>query len=361
MRIVIDLRIFGTKPGGLGRYNQEFLRELVNLDQANEYILIFKEDPGLSLPNNFKIKICDCHWYSLKEQLLLPWLLYSLKADLVHFTHFNVPILYSGNFVVTIHDLIMTKFPSRKASTRNVFLFKIKYWFYQQVIRYAVYNAKKIIAVSNFTAKDIKEYFNLTDLEAKKIKVVYEGVSTTRNNNSNSLKLPKNYFLYVGNAYPHKNLEFLMDVFKDFWKEHPEYYLFLVGQQNYFYKNLSSKNDCLNIVMTGHLDDDELASYYKNAKSYVFPSLYEGFGLPPLEAMSYGVPVLSSNASSLPEILGHSALYFDPHDKNDLKTKMSELTKNDDLRSKLIEAGYKQISKYSWRQMSKEILDIYKE
>jgi glycosyltransferase involved in cell wall biosynthesis len=164
MKIVIDFRIFGTKSGGLGRYNQEFLKHLKNLDQKNEYILLFKEDPKLNLPDNFKMQICNCHWYSIKEQIVLPWVLYKLKPDLVHFTHFNVPIFYYGKFVVTIHDLIMTKFPSQRASTLSPVLFKVKYWFYKQVIRNAVKNSKKIIAVSKFTAKDIKEYFKLDDI-----------------------------------------------------------------------------------------------------------------------------------------------------------------------------------------------------
>ncbi|MFA6307685.1 MAG: glycosyltransferase family 1 protein [Patescibacteria group bacterium] len=360
MKIVIDFRIFGTKPGGLGRYNQEFLNNLKKLDQENHYILIFTEDPNISLPANFEIKICDCHWYGLKEQLVLPWLLYKLKPDLVHFTHFNVPIFYYGNFVVTIHDLIMTKFPTQKSSTLSPILFKIKYWFYQQVIRNAIKNSKKIIAVSKFTAKDIKEYFELTDDEAKKINVIYEGVSKYNSSQKTPFQLPQNYFLYVGNAYPHKNLEFLMHTFNEFWQKHPEYYLILVGQKNYFYQRLAKNIKYSNVIFAGYIADDKLPNYYKNAKAYIFPSLYEGFGLPPLEAMSYGLPVLSSNTTSLPEILGHSVLYFDPQDKDDLKNKMFEIVNNTDLRNTLIRAGYKQIEKYSWHQMTKAILEIYK-
>jgi len=360
MRIVIDLRIFGTKPGGLGRYNQEFLRHLKKIDTQNEYILIFKEDPQIDLPDNFKIELCDCHWYTFKEQIVLPWLLYKLKPDLVHFTHFNVPIFYTGKFIVTIHDLIMTKFPSQKASTLRPFLFKLKYWFYRQVIRNAVKNSKKVIAVSKFTAKDIKEYFNLTKKESEKIKVIYEGISTYHSSEKEAFQLPQNYFLYIGNAYPHKNLEFLIDTFNEFWKKHSEYYLILIGQNNYFYQKLAKYSDCPNVIFKGYVEDDKLASYYKNAKAYIFPSLYEGFGLPPLEAMSYGLPVLSSNSSSLPEILGHSVLYFDPKDSSDLKNKMFEIIDNSDLRNSLIRAGYKQIEKYSWHKMSEEILEIYK-
>lgn len=360
MRIVIDFRIFGTKPGGIGRYNQEFLNHLKKIDQNNEYILLFKENPYLDLPDNFKIKICDCHWYGIKEQIVLPWLLYKLKPDLVHFTHFNVPLIYSGKYIVTIHDLIMTKFPSYRATTLNRLVFKIKYWFYKQVIRNAVINSQQIIAVSKFTAKDISKYFKLSQQEADKISVIYEGVSKYQSSQKEPWQLPQNYFLYVGNAYPHKNLEFLIKVFSDFWHKYPEYYLILVGQKNYFYKRLAEETDCPNVIFAGYISDDKLANYYKHARAYVFPSKYEGFGLPPLEAMGYGLPVLSSSAASLPEILGHAALFFDPNDFNDLRTKMSEIIKNNDLRNQLIRSGYGQVEKYSWQKMSESILEIYK-
>lgn len=360
MKIVIDFRIFGTKPGGLGRYNQEFLEELKKIDQDNQYTLLFEEDPHLDLPSNFQIKICHCHWYGLKEQIVLPWLLYRLKPDLVHFTHFNVPFFYYGKYVVTIHDLIMTKFPSRRATTLNPILFKVKYWLYQIVIRNAIKRSQKIIAVSKFTAEDIKNYFKLTQVEAQKITIIYEGISSPVVDTKSLPQLPQKYFLYVGNAYPHKNLDFLITTFGEFLKKYPEYYLVLVGNKNYFYKELEKANKISQVIFSGYVPDQLLAAYYKKATAYIFPSLYEGFGLPPLEAMSYGLPVLSSNASSLPEILGQSVLYFDPTDKDDLKKKMSEIIAQADLRDKLIKFGYQQIEKYSWKKMAKEIWEIYK-
>ena len=129
MKIVIDLRIFGLESGGLGRYNQKLFENLIVLDDRNnQYILLFKEKPDdlPPLPDNFKIKVCNCHWYTLKEQIILPFFLSKLKPDLVHFTHFNVPLFYKGKFIVTIHDLIMSRFPSRGASTLNRVLFFLK-------------------------------------------------------------------------------------------------------------------------------------------------------------------------------------------------------------------------------------------
>ena len=359
MKIVIDFRIFGTKPGGIGRYNQNLLEQLIKKDRGNQYFLIFKSQPEIDLPDNFKIIICNCHWYGLKEQIILPYILYKLKPDLVHFTHFNVPIFYQGKFIVTIHDLIMSKFPSQRSSTLNRYLFKIKYCFYNQVIRHAIKNSQKIIAVSKYTADDIKKHFSLTAKEATKIQVIYEGLTEVQASQKPVDNLPSNFFLYVGNAYPHKNLEFLINTFKEFSKKHPEYYLILVGNKNYFYERLEKETKATNVIFTGYLPDDLLAGYYKSAKAYIFPSFYEGFGLPPLEAMAQGLPVLSSNASCLPEILEHSALYFDPQDQNDLLAKMEDIIVNKNLRDLLIAKGYQQIKKYSWDKMAQETLKIY--
>lgn len=359
MRIAIDLRLFDLKEGGLARYNQEFLKEFIKLNTDHKYILIFRQKPDIDLPANFEIRICNCRPYSLKEQFILPILLYKLKVDLVHFTHFNVPLFYGGNFIVTIHDLIMKKFPSQRASTLNKNTFKIKYYFYEQVIRQAVKNSKKIIAVSKFTAQDIKKQFVLSEIESQKIEVVYEGLSQMSSSQNEAFNLPDNYFLYVGNAYPHKNLDFLLKTFDRFLKRHPEYHLILVGNKNYFYERLAKENKVANVVFAGYVSDDKLPSYYKNAKAYIFPSLYEGFGLPPLEAMQFSLPVLSANSSCLPEILGHSALYFDPKDQDDLLFKMEEIIKNQELRNTLIRNATLQLKKYSWQKMAKDILEIY--
>jgi glycosyltransferase involved in cell wall biosynthesis len=133
----------------------------------------------------------------------------------------------------------------------------------------------------------------------------------------------------------------------------------LVGNKNYFYQRLENETNCQNIIFPGFVPDDQISSYYKNATAYVFPSLYEGFGLPPLEAMTHGTPVISSNSSCLPEILGQSVLYFDPKDKGDLQNKLEELIKTPELAEILAKNGQNQLKKYSWDTMGRAILDIY--
>ncbi len=366
MRIVLDLRIFGPQFGGLGRYNQKMLSLLCVLDQKNHYIVLLKENLlELKLPANFEIKIVPYHWYSLKEQLFLPGILRKLKPDLVHFPHFNVPIFYFGKFIVTIHDLIMTKFPSVRTTSLNKFIFIFKRLAYRLTIFLAVKKAVKIIAVSKFTADDIKNYFHLTSKEKEKIAVVYEGLSLDIETATKKINLPEKFLLYVGNAYPHKNLEFLIKVFSTWQASHSEFALVLVGNKNYFYQRLEKyvqdnfEHIKDKIIFAGFVPDELLVNYYQKAQVYIFPSLYEGFGLPPLEAQIHKLPVLSSSSSCLPEILGDSVLYFDPKDEMDCQLQLNKILTDETLRKNLQTKGQEQVKKYSWEKMVKQIINIY--
>ena len=365
MKIVIDMRMYGSRIGGLGRYNEKLLEYLVKQDSDHQYVLILRKwtDDFPKLPKNFSVKVCNCKWYSFKEQFVLPFVLKKLKPDLVHFTHFNVPVLYKGKFVVTIHDLIMTKFPSRRASRLNTFMFAIKNFFYEKVIRHAVKKSTKIITVSDFTAQDVIEHFELSEEESKKVQTVYNGLTVLDKKPTKKLELPEKFFVYIGNAYPHKNLDFLIQVFCKFVERYPDYYLILAGTKNYFYQKLEQQvKDCKkskHVIFPGYASDEDLIQYYSKATAYIFPSLYEGFGLPPLEAMACKLPVLSSNSSCLPEVLGDSVLYFDPNDEEELLRKMNIIVKDEALREELIDRGLERIKLYSWDKMAKEILEIY--
>lgn len=360
MRIVLDLRIFGPQHGGLGRYNQQLLLNLATFDLKNQYIILIKKISSdlPDLPANFSWKVCPYHWYSLQEQIFLPFILKKLKPDLVHFPHFNVPIFYRGKFIVTIHDLIMTKFPSIRTSTLNRFVFIFKRLAYQLTIKSAITRADKIIAVSKFTAEDIKSYFHLNKNQAEKIKVVYEGLTPIKDTQEINDDLPEKFFLYVGNAYPHKNLAFLIDVFQEFLKNHPDFYLVLVGTHNYFYQQLE-KLAHQHVIFAGFIADKKLAAYYRQSQAYIFPSLYEGFGLPPLEALAHQTPVLSSSASCLPEILADAVVYFDPQNKEDLLNKMENIITDKDLTQQLKLSSESVLAKYSWEQMAQEIIKYY--
>jgi glycosyltransferase involved in cell wall biosynthesis len=372
-KIGIDARFYGPSRKGLGRYTQEIVDRVVS-DRNNDYVVFlscdnfdeFKIDGA-----NVKKVLADVRWYTFAEQFLLPRMIAREKLDLMHWPHFNVPLFCPVNFVVTIHDLILTKFPTVKASTlRPVF-----YWFtnlaYRLVISSAVYRAKKIIAVSQFTKDDLIKHFRLPD---EKIVVTHLGVAqvfTTADTMSATDILSKygikqSFLLYVGNAYPHKNLEGLIKIFPEIKKLRPEMQLVLVGKDDYFYDRVkafareydTSGNDML---FPGFVPDADLIYFYRHALAYVFPSQYEGFGLPPLEAMALGCPVISSNKASMPEILGDAALYFNPNDEIEMISQILKMVDNDDLRNELLEGGKEQVKKYDWGKCAEETLKIYKQ
>ncbi len=212
IRIGIDARFYGPKQKGLGRYVQKLIENLEKNDLNNEYIIfIRKESWNKYHPTNpnFKKVLADYQWYTLFEQIFMPFKIKQAKVDLMHFPHFNVPIFYRMPFVITIHDLILKRFPTRRASTMGPIRYWLKNLAYKLVISSAIKRARKIIAVSNFTKKDILKYFKV---RSEKVEVIYEGVPVIKLNESKN-KPSKKYLLYVGNAYPHKNLERLILAF----------------------------------------------------------------------------------------------------------------------------------------------------
>ncbi len=398
MTIGIDARFFGPKAKGLGRYTQKLIEELELIDGQNDYVIFLRRADFESWqPSDarFKKVLADFRWYSLGEQLFFPWLIYRQKVDLMHFTHFNLSVFYFKPYIVTIHDLILQRF----GTARGHFLGKIKYWFknfgYKIIIRLVVWQAKKIITVSEYVKNDIVKSFGIV---SGKIKVIHEGApscviaSETKQSRDSIVKneiatssldklgtsrndviclekygIKKPYLLYVGNAYPHKNLPRLIEAFKILKEKYqPSLQLVLVGGEDYFYKKLKQENCdssgvCFGggVIFTGYVSDDELEVLYQNTEAYVFPSLCEGFGLPSLEAMAYGTPVVASNATCLPEILGGAAYYFDAENSVDMAAKINEVLSDENLRQKLIAQGFEQIKKYSWRQMVQATVQVY--
>jgi len=378
MRIGIDARFYGPLGKGLGRYTQRLIENLEKIDKENEYfIFLKKENWNEYQPQNpnFKKIMADYRWYTITEQIFFPLKILKYKLDLMHFPHFNVPFFYPRKFIVTIHDLILTKFPTKRATTLGPLLYKLKYLGYKIIISKAVRRAKKVITVSEFTKKELIKYFHL---DPRKIIVTYEAADQVERG---QLKIPerdlsyygisRKYLLYVGNAYPHKNLERLLKVFKKL-KEEPQfdYQLVLVGKEDYFYKRLKKEaknlgllekiNGLAPVIFFGFASQSILADLYRNASLYIFPSLYEGFGLPALEAMSYGLPVIASHTSSLPEILGQAALYFDPQNQEEIIKIIKEVLSNRLLKEKMIHEGLNQVKKYSWQHLAEETLKIYK-
>ena len=370
MRIGIDARFYGPIGKGLGRYTQKLIENLEKIDEENQYfIFLRKENFAEYQPKNknFQKVLADFKWYGFAEQFRFPRLLKKYDLDLVHFAHFNVPVFYFGRFIVTIHDLILLNFPTMRATTLSPFWYRIKFLAYKLAISSAVHRSSRIIAVSRFTKKDILE--NYPRIPQEKIIVTHEACDDFCMLSPNKDKeilarydVSSPYIMYVGNAYPHKNLENLVLAFAKMSKKRPELQLVLVGKEDYFYKKLKlfvDERGIEKIVFLGYVNDYELDTFFHNASVYVFPSLYEGFGLPPLEAMSKGAPVASSDHPCMKEVLGESACYFDGKDTDDIARAVEDIFQKDDLRAELIRKGYEQVGRYSWKKMARETLGLY--
>ncbi len=375
MCIGIDARFFGAIGKGLGRYTQKLIENLEKIDNVNEYFIFLRKDNFEEYQpknKNFQKVLADYRWYTFSEQTNMPRLLNKYNLDLVHFPHFNVPLFYKKPFIITIHDLILLHFPTIRGTTLNPLFYWLKYAAYKIVIRSAIKRAKKIIAVSNFTREDILKSYNVAE---NRIAVTYEAGDLTGEikeigkigNIGGDIILKKYgiikpYILYVGNAYPHKNLEALVLAFEIFNKDNNRQ-MVLVGKEDYFYQRLkkfAESRKIKDIIFAGFVPDSELDAIYKNSSLYVFPSLYEGFGLPPLEAMARGIPVASSNHPCMKEILQNSAYYFDASRPENIAKAIGILLNNRGLRKELIKKGYEQVKKYSWEKMARETLKIYK-
>lgn len=375
MRIGIDARFYGSVGKGLGRYTQKLIENLEKIDSSDSadgrqyFVFLRKENFEEYQPQskNFHKVLADFRWYTFSEQINMPRLLYKYRLDLVHFPHFNVPLFYRRKFVITIHDLILIHFPTIRGTALNPVFYWLKFLAYKLVINSAIHRSQKIIAVSEFTKKDILGHYRVP---AEKIKVTYEAADDFCfiNPAVNEAKILafygiiKPYIIYVGNVYPHKNPERLIEGFGMVNEKFETLKLVFVGGEDYFYrrlKNFVRAGNRKNIIFAGFVPDAELDILNKNAFAYVRPSLYEGFELPPLEAMLKGVPVICSDHNCAREVLGDAAYYFDGSKAEAICSAIERVIEDGYLRNDLIRKGYEQVKKYNWQKMAKITLDIY--
>lgn len=371
MIIGIDARMYGPLHGGIGRYIEKLIVELEKLDTQNEYRIFLNADnwPDYQPQNpKFRKVLANIPWYGWREQVLMPGLVKRNRVDLMHWPHWNVPIFYNGKSIVTIHDLILWHFPSRQTSTLDPWFYWIKYFFFRLLLRWVIKRADKILVPSEFTRNDVLKIFSLP---LEKVIVIYEGAGqrmgafgAPKKNFLSQLTIYQPYVLYVGSAYPHKNLDNLLEGFEKFNQRHPwEYQLVLAGRDSYFYQRLKnllhSRYYQLPIVLTGFVPDNHLPWLYERASGCVFPSFYEGFGLPGLEAMQAGVPVAAANSSCLLEIYGPAAVYFDPCQPEEIASSLEQILTQPRLRSELKQKGLERAQKFSWARCAQDTLQAY--
>lgn len=288
---------------------------------------------------------------------------FSTDADVFHFFNSIVPPRIKGKVILTVHDLLYCQFPE---SVDKKYLQVVK-----REQKRSLERANRIIAVSEFTRNEIIKFFGI---EEEKISVVYNGVcgeqlaKPTSKELSEKVRekfqLPENYFLHVGTLQPRKNLEMLVEAFYEFSRENKDLHLVLAGTRWHKFEPIIKKIKDLDlegrVKITGYITEEEKTAFYQLAECFVFPSLYEGFGIPPLEAMAAGTPVIAARSSAIPEIVGDAAHLFDPHNPRELALALNEVIQNRDFREKLIARGQKRFRKFTWEKAAQEVLEIYK-
>jgi glycosyltransferase involved in cell wall biosynthesis len=357
--LVIDARESGTSTG---RYIDKLVEHLHELKPEFDITVLTKPHRinfFKDVAPDFKVLESDFKEFTFAEQLGFLKQLHALKADLVHFSMTQQPVLYKGNVITTIHDLTTVRFNN---PSKNWFIYKFKQQVYKGVIRRVAKRSKHIITASEFVKKDMAAFAHVNP---KKITVIYEAADKITEPAVPVEALDgREFIMYVGRPTPHKNLERLIEAYSILKQQNPKLFLALAGKIDRNYERIKKvvvQNGLEDsVIFTDFVTEAELKWLYETTAAYVFPSLSEGFGLPGLEAMMHGAPVVSSNATCLPEIYGSAAHYFDPLDVDDMAARVNEVLTDSALRSKLIKAAHAQAAKYSWQATAQQTLEVYK-
>lgn len=359
--MVIDARAIGWT--GVGRYIRNLVRELGRLSSPHEFLLaVAQADQRLvaGIPH----VVVDGSYYSWREQVVLGWRLQRLKADLWHFPHFNVPVWFDRPYVVTIHDTTRFFFPGQRQPG---------WWqqvMYEQVFARAIKRARAVIAVSNTTAHELRALPLTLPLvtiipEAVAGDIVQPVTSEQRTALHRRLKLTDPYLLFVGVWMSHKNIERLLQAFRLVRPRYPKLHLVITGQPRTGYVDVPALAHRWGVGdavrLPGFVETTQLPALYAEAEAFVFPSLYEGFGLPPLEAAAQGVPVVASSVSSVPEVMGAAAAYINPENVDSMAAGILRVLGDALYRERLIALGHQQVSRFSWGAAARQTLRVYEQ
>lgn len=376
MRIGIDIRtLMDAQYSGVSEYTYNLVKNLLKKDTQNEYVLFYNSFKNVSeripkFEGNYKIvktKYPNKFFnFLLQKTFKYPKIDKFLEVDI--FIAPNIGFYALSNDcmkILTIHDLSFLRYP-------EFFSWKRRLWHKVINVKKLVKNFDKLVAVSENTKNDLIE---LCNIDKSKVEVVYSGIS--RNYKSSitnyelekvrdKYELPENFILYLGTIEPRKNIISIIKAynkFRDGRSEMSDIRLVLAGGKGWktkkIYKernNSKYKND---IIFTGYVDDKDKPALYSLANIFIYPSFYEGFGFPPLEAMACGTPVISSFSSSLPEVVGNAGMMLDPYNVNDLTKVIEELLNNKDLQEDLKQKGLEQVKKFSWDDAAESYLNLF--
>ncbi|MFA6532633.1 MAG: glycosyltransferase family 1 protein [Patescibacteria group bacterium] len=357
-KIGIDARLFSQT--GVGTYIKNLIYYLEKKEFKNELFHIYLM-PGdynrLTFKNKNIIKRkVDYRWHTLGEQMGFALELYKDNLDLMHFTYFSYPVLYWKKFIATVHDTTPLLFKTGKASTKNQFVYNIKHLFFRIILWCQVHRAVKIITPTETVKKQLEDIYG--NKISDKTSSIYEGVNYQMLESKENKELSKkfnNFFIYVGNFYPHKNVENLIKAFRNVDKQ---FKLILLGPDDYFTSrilrciNTSKLNK--NVILLKNPSLSDLKYFYKDAQALIHPSLSEGFGLPLIETAYFNTPIIASNITVFKELLGNNYLSFDPNNVDDISKKINNFIQ------KKPEFDYSNImKKYSFSRMTDDTLKIY--
>ena len=366
MRIAIDVR--KLHDFGIGTYVRNLVRWLARLDQESEYVLLCRRgdcEDVEKLGPNFRSLPDTSPNYSVAEQLTVPVNLARVRADLFHAPHYVLPALTPCRSIVTIHDCIHLMFPQYLPGRLAHNYARVCFWI-------AANRSARVLTVSEASKRDI---LRLCSIPSDKVDVIHNAIDDRFSLPPDDAQLTRvrdryqlhdRFLLYAGNVKPHKNVERLIDAFAQLRQNgFDDLKLLITGSEVSRYATLRRAVHRYNlhkhVRFLGFLSADTLATLYHLADAFVFPSLYEGFGLPPLEAMASGTPVLTSNVSSLPEVVGDAALLVDPYDSASIADGMRQILSDDSLRDRLVSRGRVRAASFSWEASVKRVLAIYRE
>jgi len=363
MRIGIDARMIDNT--GIGRYLRNLLIHLAQIDRHNEYIVFINSDNSRAVTQeNFRFVplAIPVPLYSLREQYWLPLEIRKWNLDFMHYPNFDIPLIRSYPSVVTVHDLIYYLYPDQCPS-------RVAHYYARFMLQYATKHAQVLITDSEYSKQDLIKYFHIP---AEKIHVILPAADgkccsnlpeQTQTNIKEKYGIIRPYILYVGKHHPYKNINTLLHAYNTHREIYEEFQLVIAGKRDNRRENLYATAKAMDsgkhIVFTDFVPEEELFELYRQARLFVFPSLYEGFGLPPLEAMACGVPVITSNTSSLPEAVGDAAIQADPLNVHELADAIRTVLTDPELWNTLKQKGIKRARQFSWETAARQLLRIY--
>ena len=378
MKIGIEgQRLFRKKKHGMDMVALELIRNLQEIDHENEYVIFVKpdtDDTVLKQTDNFRIVQLKGGFYPFWEQFALPRAARKEGCELLHCTSNTAPVNTKIPLIVTLHDIIYMESSYLKILRGSGTLYQKTGNIYRRlVIPRILKTSRKIITVSNFEKNRIAHFFGIAG--DNRLTAIYNGVSehfkpvtdlSELDRVSVKYKLPEHFFFFLGNTDPKKNTKGTLKAFSDFLKlTGSNYHLVMpdydLAELEKLLTEIGDKSLINRIILTGYVTNTDLPAIYSQCEVFLYPSLRESFGIPMLEAMACGVPVITSNTSSMPEIAGNGAFIIDPFKPEEITEALIKLLEDTDLRTKLISNGYEQAARFSWKAMAQNVLQVYRE